>query len=133
VLNRQWAVGDQVEIELDFSLHFWVGDRECAGKSSIYRGPILLTYDRRFNDMDPGDVPPLDARSARGDLVESKDWIQPWLLVQFKSKAGQALRLCDFASAGAGGSPYRSWLEVVDAPRTEFSRTNPLRTGRIKV
>jgi hypothetical protein len=27
------------------SPHFWVGERECAGKTSIYRGPLLLVLE----------------------------------------------------------------------------------------
>ena len=43
-IRRRWKQGDLVEIDLDMSPHFWVGQRECQGKTSIYRGPILLAY-----------------------------------------------------------------------------------------
>ena len=52
VVERRWKRGDCVEIDLDMSLHYWLGQRECRGKASLYRGPILLTYDRRFNEID---------------------------------------------------------------------------------
>jgi DUF1680 family protein len=130
VLDRTWKRGDIVDIEFDFSLHFWAGERECANKVSIYRGPILLTYDRRFNEMDPDEVPALDAAALSGKLVASTDWLPPALLLEFRATDGRQLRLCDFGSAGVGGSPYRSWLEVKGVPKTEFSRTNPLRSSR---
>jgi hypothetical protein len=120
-----------VDIEFDFSVHFWRGERECANKVSIYRGPILLTYDRRFNEMDPDQVPSLDAAAFSGKTVTPADWLPPMLLVEFAATDGRLVRLCDFGSAGVGGSPYRSWLEVNNVPATEFSRSNPLRTGRI--
>jgi hypothetical protein len=41
-LKRLWKKGDQVVVHLDMSPRYWVGERESAGKSSIYRGPILL-------------------------------------------------------------------------------------------
>jgi DUF1680 family protein len=128
VLDRRWKHGDIVDIEFDFSLHFWAGERECANKVSIYRGPILLTYDRRFNEME--DVPALDASALSGKLVPPGDWLPPMLLVEFTASNGRTVRLCDFASAGVGGSPYRSWLEVKGVAKTDFSRTNPLRTSR---
>ena len=43
-LNRTWKQGDLIEIDLDMSPHYWAGEREYAGKASIYRGPILLAY-----------------------------------------------------------------------------------------
>jgi DUF1680 family protein len=130
VLDRRWKRNDVVNIEFDFSLHFWVGERECANKVSIYRGPILLTYDRRFNEMDPDDVPALDASVLSGKLMAPGDWLPPMLLAEFIATNSRLVRLCDFASAGAGGSPYRSWLEVKGVSSTEFSRTNPLRSSR---
>jgi len=45
-IEREWAAGDRVELELDFSPHFWAGERECGGKVSVYRGPILLAWSR---------------------------------------------------------------------------------------
>lgn len=129
-IDRIWRAGDRVDLDLDFSLHYWVGERECAGKVSIYRGPLLLTYDRRFNSMDPADIPPLDARGLAGKLSSWPGRFPPVVLLDFTAKDGRVLRLCDFASAGNAGSPYRSWLRVAGVKTTAFSRTNPLRSGR---
>jgi DUF1680 family protein len=46
-IERTWAAGDKVEIELDLSPHFWVGEREQGGRTSIYRGPILLVHESK--------------------------------------------------------------------------------------
>jgi DUF1680 family protein len=129
-LDRRWAPGDQIEVNFDFTLHYWVGQRECAGKCSLYRGPLLLTYDRRFNDMDPPSVPVLDAHRMNGRLSAWSGPRPPLLLMDFTADDGSLVRLCDFASAGGGGSPYMSWLKVRGPAPTEFSRTNPLRSGR---
>jgi uncharacterized protein len=130
-LDRTWERGDIVEIEFDFSPHFWAGEREYDNKVSIYRGPLLLTYDRRFNQMDPDQVPPLDAATLGGKkIIATADWLPPMLLLECAAADGRVLRLCDFGSAGVGGSPYRSWLEVKGVAATPFSRSNPLRSGR---
>lgn len=129
-LRRTWIQGDTIEISLDMSLHYLVGERESVGKASIFRGPLLLTYDRRFNEMDPDDIPMLDAKGLRYDIIKWKGWIPPFLLVGFTAIDGRRLRLCDFGSAGEGGSPYRSWLKVQNVNITEFSASNPLRSGR---
>ena len=131
VIDRKWRKGDVIELSLDMRPHFWAGERECEGKVSVYRGPILLAYDRRLNAMDPEQVPELDAsqlqlKASRG----STHWIEPWLAFDCVGRDGTSLRLCDFASAGEGGSPYRSWLKVANVQGTEFSSENPLRSGR---
>lgn len=128
VLERLWRSGDQIDIAFDFSLQYWVGEREYENKVSIYRGPILLTYDRRFNTVDPDQIPGLDARGLTGKMITFDQWFPPMVLIEFKTINGRVLRLCDFGSAGVGGSPYRSWLDVSSCTKTEFSKSNPRRS-----
>ena len=52
------------------------------------------------------------------------------VLLEFKGEDGRKVRLCDFGSAGEGGTPYASWLKVDNVEKTPFSRDNPLRSGR---
>ena len=130
LLDRHWKRTTEITLAFDFSFHYWAGERECAQKTSIYQGPLLLTYDRRFNTMDPDDLPSLDARGLAAKPVFAPGAFPPMLLLEFAGKDGRPLRLCDFASAGQAGNPYRSWLPVVNAPSSAFSKTNPLRTSR---
>ena len=125
-LARRWQPGDTIDLELDLSMHYWRGEKECRDTVSIFRGPVLLTYDRRLNVVDPDEVPALDAMDLRGNLVEAEAMVA----LDVAAADSRTLRLCDFASAGEGGSPYRSWLRVANAPQTPFSRENPLRSGR---
>ena len=50
-------------------------------------------------------VVPVDAAIAEG-----AGEFPPWLVVDVPASGDQTLRLCDFASAGATGGVYRSWL-----------------------
>lgn len=129
-LERDWKKGDCVEIRLDMSEHFWVGSKQCRGRVSMYRGPILMTYDRRFNDIDPGDLPELDGRTLRRRHINWKGRIEPIMLLEYRDGEGRKLRLCDFGSAGEGGTPYRSWLRISGISKGSFSRSNPLRSVR---
>jgi DUF1680 family protein len=129
-LSRVWKPGDLVELELDMTPRFWAGERESAGLTSIYRGPILLAYDRRFNTVDPSDLPALDATNLQGmapaDPVRP---MPPMELIEYPAAGGRSVRLCDFASAGADGSAYQSWLKVEHVTAVPFRRTDPRRCG----
>jgi hypothetical protein len=120
-LKRRWKKGDTVELEFDMELRFVTGDREAAGKVSVYRGPLLLAYDQRDNDFDEGEIPALDlprrreAKLVAADVNASKT-LSSWLLLDVTGKDGRQLRLRDFASAGCNGTRYRSWLTAENAP-----------------
>jgi len=150
-LARKWEKGDVIEMDLDMSLHFWAGERNCKGLCSVYRGPVLLAFDHRYNlefgqkgkkkirDFDEWKPhrdymlkpPRLDAERMKGRLVQWKDWLPPLMLVELKAANGRIVRLCDFGSAGEGGTPYRSWLPIKNAPQSKgFSPQNPLRSAR---
>ncbi len=128
-ITRSWRRGDRIDIELDMSMHYWLGEKECRGKIALYRGPVLLTYDRRFNACDPHEIPVLDANNLRVRTVQ-----QPgaWMAVDYRSDTGEHVRLCDFASAGEGGAPYISWLPAKNGKKTAFSRQTPLRSRQVK-
>ncbi len=48
-VDRIWKPGDELHLNLDMSLHYWPGEKRCAGKASVYRGPILLTNESPEN------------------------------------------------------------------------------------
>ena len=114
VLDRLWRDGDRIALDLDMSLRPLFGHDRLEGQVCLYRGPILLAYDRRFNAMDPDQVPAPAVDDGDAEVVPwSGPRPSPWLLVRLDSVGGEPLYLCDFASAGAGGTPYRSWLPRV--------------------
>lgn len=124
--SRSWRPGDTIELQLDMTPRIWSGERESAGLASIYRGPLLLAYDRRFNAIDADNLPPLDASTlAEVTPPRTAGPMVPILLVETDSPGGRPIRLCDFASAGADGSGYRTWLKVDGATPAPFRRDNP--------
>jgi hypothetical protein len=111
-INRQWKSGDVIELTLDFKLRLWLGDKECKGKVSVFRGPVLCTYDARFNTFDPDKLPELDAGSLTFEPRKFEGALEPWVYGVLKDKAGANIMVCDFSSAGQTGNQYRSWLPL---------------------
>lgn len=100
-----------IELVLDMSLHYWPGNDEVGYKMSIYRGPLLLAYDQRFNETDYEKPPELDYSSMDYELVKTDEYPAPWVLCKFKSD-GKDVFLCDFATAGSTGMGYNTWIPV---------------------
>ncbi len=110
-ISRVWTSGDAVELDFDMTLRAVPGEREQLGRVSLYRGPLLLAFDQKQNAFDEADIPPVEvARLGEARLVKAADagLLAPWIIVELAG--AHPLRLCDFASAGASGTPYRSWL-----------------------
>ena len=130
-LNYMWRKHNIIAVNLDMSLHYWVGRKQCRGKVSVFRGPVLLAFDPRCNDLDFVRLPELDAKNMHERKTNFSSWLKPWILREYNTADGKKIRLCDFASAGLAGTPYKSWLRVKNVQRTAFSNTNPLRSTRV--
>lgn len=111
-IKRTWQNEDAVELSFDMSPHYWVGERECESKTSIYRGPVLLAWDQCFNEGNYDDMPELDSHSLELKQVDITDYPHPLFVFSVRSKKGKEIFLCDFATAGMTGTLYRSWLPV---------------------
>ncbi|MFH1743316.1 MAG: LamG-like jellyroll fold domain-containing protein, partial [bacterium] len=112
-IRRIWQEGDRVELDLDFSLRTWVGDEQVYGKASLYRGPLLLAFDTHFNPYDPDKIPSFDLNDlSYSELDTHIGRFNPILLLRFANN----VTLCDFATAGASGTHYVSWLPSTNAP-----------------
>jgi len=129
-LAREWKDGDSIVLDLDMSFHYWGGERECYGKTSIYRGPILLAFDPTYNSMDPAAVPELDARDLKFQFEKTRLSIQPVELIKIKAINGEEVTLCDFATAGAYGNYYRTWLPVRNIAPVPFDPGKPVWNNR---
>jgi DUF1680 family protein len=125
VIDRTWKRGDEIVLALDVSPRLWVGEREAVGKVALYHGPLLLAYDPSFDSHDPRQLPTVDPR--RAVPVDPKGTAVPLVLLRFAAADGGTVTLCDFASAGAAGNRYTSWLPAREWKPARFSRDNPLR------
>ena len=119
--QSHWAKADSIRLEFDFTPRVVPGAKEAAGSVSIYRGPLLMAADQQQNAFD--DVPPIDPSALAGMHVQpgaTNDTIwkplNPMLLAEVRAADGRLLTLCDFASAGATGTRYRSWVPATNAP-----------------
>lgn len=129
-MNRQWRAGDRVVLDLDLRLRVVAGDRETAGRVSIYRGPLLLAFDQKLNDFDETELPPvelkrLDEAKELPRPVERAHVLDPWIVIDLPAENGRTVRVCDFASAGAYGTRYRSWLPAMDPPPPPVAPVTP--------
>ena len=129
-LDKEWRNGDVIDLSFDMSTHFWVGERECAEKVSIYRGPILLAWDQRFNEGRTDEIPELVAGSLELELINVTDFPRPIGVYRVEAKDGSEIFLCDFATAGMTGTFYRSWLPVKGIEPPEESKGKPVWTER---
>jgi hypothetical protein len=106
------------------------GIRSSDPLASIYRGPILLAFDHRYNGNDVEHIPTFDATHLAVMKVETDIAFGPWLLLEGFAENGQPIHFCDFASAGMTGNPYRTWFNVRGAKEADFAASSPLRTTR---
>lgn len=130
-LDRTWIPGDQIVLEFDMRLRAMRGDQHVQFNTSLLRGPILLTFDQKYNVMDPADMPELDLAALPLTLLASEDPLVkdlrygPIAAVSSPLADGRRVVLCDFGSAGAYGTSYRSWLPVRNAPLAPFHLKHP--------
>ncbi len=112
MLEQAWKNGDVIQVELDLSLHYWVGEEEQQGKTSIYCGPILLALDPAFCDLPAETI--LNPESLQANLqIGGTTTEDAWLFYDTETADGRPIRLVDFASAGKQErAVYHSWLMV---------------------
>ena len=130
-LERAWKPGDKILLRLDLRLRALRGDQHVQFNTSLLRGPLLLTFDQKYNTMDPADMPELDLASLPleplppDDPVLTNRPLGPIVAFAAQAAEGKRVVLCDFGSAGAYGTLYRSWLPVRNAPPAPFHLAYP--------
>jgi hypothetical protein len=113
VLDRTWHSLDIITLQMNMGLRSLEGQREAKGKVSLYRGPLLLAYDRRFNTSAIKEITLSDVEALEADPVPWMDSDPaPWLLLELQDGNGDEFTLCDFATAGMAGTPYVTWFPL---------------------
>jgi DUF1680 family protein len=107
VINRVWKSGDVVEINFNMSIHFWIGEDKCAGKTSAYYGPVLLAMDTASTAAESFK---LDASAVKKMVFKENGRF--WFYGSVNTTDGKKIALVDYASAGDQGEPYTTWLTV---------------------
>ncbi len=138
-IERTWQPGDVVVLEFDLRPRALRGDQHVQFNTSLIRGPILLAFDQKHNTLDPASAPELDFTSlgleplpADAPILKDRP-LGPLMAFTARSVDGQRVVLCDFASAGAYGTYYRSWLPVRNAPPAPFQLQHPEANARLPV
>ncbi|HOZ46683.1 MAG TPA: glycoside hydrolase family 127 protein [Candidatus Hydrogenedentes bacterium] len=132
-IEREWRSGDVVDIAFDMGVWALRGDENVNFESSLFRGPILLAFDQKFNTIEPSDPPALDLESLELEPATSDARFQPIVLFKVKAVDGREVFLCDYATAGAHGTLYRSWIPVLHAPPVPFRLRYPEDNARLAV
>ncbi len=124
VLDREWAIGDEIVLTLDFSLRYWQGEDDYFEKSSIFRGPMLLCFDPHYDEANAWEqLPAMDAKTLK--ITGWQPAPRGGALFSAVTGEGKPVTFCDLFAAGTGGAPYTTWFEVDGVVRLGFKRVNP--------
>ncbi len=130
-VDRAWKAGDVIELSLD--MHVWAirGDQNVQFNTSLFYGPILLTYDQKYNSFEPDHLPEVDLQNLELTPVSCETRFKPIVLFAANTKEAEKFVLVDFATAGAYGTAYKSWLPVKNAPPAPFHLKYPETSARL--
>jgi uncharacterized protein len=107
VISREWNSGDIIEINFDMSVHFWIGEDKCKGRTSVYYGPVLLAMDT-ISSVASG----YNLEASAVKQIVFKENPRFWFYGLVNTVDGRQTALVDFASAGDRGEAYTTWLTV---------------------
>ena len=126
-LTRVWMPDDSLSLSFGMGWRVWPGELGRSGHAAVYRGPLLMAFDTRTNDLDVPDLPAIDcANLAPEPTTIDTSGFEPMAAYRVVAADGAPLTLIDYASAGAHGTPYAAWLPAVNAPPAPFHLVRPL-------
>ena len=104
-----WPVPEgvgELTIQFDFTPYSTAGDREYAGRHSLYVGPVLYGFDTADNTVEWGQFSPL----PHDEWMAAVPAAQPDGSLRLNLPCGVTLR--DFYHLGVSGSFYSTWLPL---------------------
>lgn len=116
VITKKWKANDTIELTLDMTPHYWAMEGAHAGQVSIYRGPILLAADKRFNADNAKLAYTLDLRNLNLSPIKVDMYPVPTVALTLTDSSGNLVTLCDFATAGATGTYYTTYFTTDQIP-----------------
>jgi hypothetical protein len=90
----------------------------------------LLAFDALHNEGRHRQVAEMDASQMKGIAEPSGRRFAPRVLLKFTGADGQSFRLCDFATAGAYGTHYKTGLPVRGVKPASYDRRRPVWANR---
>lgn len=116
-IKRNWKNGDKIHLNLEMSVHFWIGENNFEGYTAAYYGPILMTLDQKTTPTNNSSNSIFDASEIKNAVVSNGLEDNFWLYFDVKDTNGNIVRLVDFASAGkyineTTPGNYYSWLKI---------------------
>ena len=117
-ITREWKTGDNITLNLDFSIRFSLGEKTAQDLAAAYYGPLLLALDSADTTLDLSHPPKLSPSSPRKVTTQPDHSLR----AVFQTPQG-LITMRDFASAGrsrAGLLTGRPNTNVV----WQFSRSN---------
>jgi DUF1680 family protein len=111
-LTRNWVNNSEIHLFLELSIY----SKNTPGKdfniSSFYYGPILLTYDQIFNELEYDQIILLNAEDISFNIIKKFKSASHWVNVKADINDSKSLILCDYVSAGSNGTYYSSLFEI---------------------
>lgn len=122
---------NELTLDIPLPIRTWLGDGAQLGKVSIYRGPLLLAFDQRDNEYDVPDLAALDFKALETTTQITSFAYASLVALRFDTANGKAAVLRDFATSGATGTEYASWLPVTNAPPPNFELEYPPQAAKL--
>lgn len=112
-IKRNWNKNNYINLFLDLDIYLKkIVNNKDKCSSSFYYGPILLTYDQIFNELEYDQIIPLSIENHSFNIIKNIENSSYWIMIRVNTNDGKSLILCDYASSGSNGTYFNSIFEI---------------------